>query len=74
MLIKTPKDPLDLHSIVQGLVNQDYNEDALMFFTASQVKFTFEGDVPWTVDGEYAGESSHVVIGNLHRKASILVD
>jgi len=74
MLIKTPKDPLDLHSIVQGLVNQDYDDDALMFLTASQVKFTFEGAVPWTVDGEYAGENSNVIIGNLHRKASILVD
>ena len=74
MLIKTPKGPLDLHHIVQGLVNQDYHADSVLFFTASDVTFTFEGDVPWTVDGEYAGENSCVTIGNLQQKVRILVD
>lgn len=73
MLIRTPKDPLDLGNIVQGLVNQDYNEEHLLFFTASHVVFSFGEDVPWTVDGEYAGESSSVVIGNMQRKVRILV-
>jgi len=74
MLIKTPKGPLDLHHIVQDLVNHDYNEDSVLLFTASQVTFTFEEDVPWTVDGEYAGESRHVLIGNMQKKARILVE
>jgi len=74
MLVKTPKGPLDLHHIVQGLASQDYNEDSVLFFTASHVTFTFEGDVPWTVDGEYAGENYKVTIGNLHRKVKIMVD
>jgi len=74
MLIKTPKGPLDLHHIVQGLVNHDYYDDAVLFFTASQVTFTFEDAVPWTIDGEYAGESRNVVVGNMHKKARILVE
>jgi len=74
MLIKTPKDPLDLHNIIQGLVNQDYSEDSVLFFTASRVEFTFEVDVPWTIDGEFAGESRIVSIRNLQEKAQILVE
>jgi len=74
MLIRTPKDPMDLHSIIQGLVNQDYSEDSVLFFTASSVEFLFEVDVPWTVDGEFAGESRIVSIGNMHKKAKILVE
>lgn len=74
MLIKTPKDPLGLHLIVQGLANQDYNEDAVMFFTAKEIEFIFEEEVPWTVDGEYAGENRKVNISNLQRKVKIMVD
>ena len=74
MLIKTPKDPMDFHGIIQGLVNQDYNEDSVLFFTASQITFTFEMDVPWTVDGEYAGETNKVEIGNMQKKVKILVE
>jgi len=74
MLIKTPKDPLDFHQIIQGLVNQDYNEDSVLFFTASKVEFSFEMDVPWTVDGEYAGESNKVNISNMQKKVKILVE
>jgi len=72
LLIKKPKGPIDLHHIVQGLINQEYNEDAVLFFAASRISFSFEGDVPWTVDGEYAGETNVVNIGNMHKKASIL--
>lgn len=74
MLIKTPKDPMDLHLIVQGLANQDYNEDAVMFFTAKEIEFIFEDEVPWTIDGEYAGENRLVNICNLQRKVKIMVD
>jgi len=74
MLIRTPKDPFDLHHIVQGLANQDYRDDAVLFFTASQVSFTFEGDVPWTVDGEYAGESRKVNITNMQQRVNIMVE
>ena len=74
MLIRTPKDPMDLHQIIQSLVNQDYSEDFVLFFTASSVEFLFEVEVPWTVDGEYAGESRKVNIGNMQKKAKILVE
>lgn len=75
MLIRTPKGPLDLHHIVQGLVNHEYSDDSVLFFTASNISFEFADDaVPWTVDGEYAGESYNVAIGNMHKKALVLVE
>ena len=74
MLIKTPKGPIDLHNIVQGLANQEYNDDSVLFFTASQITFIFEGNVPWTIDGEYAGESSKVEIGNMQQRVRVFVE
>jgi YegS/Rv2252/BmrU family lipid kinase len=74
MLIKTPRGPIDLHNIVQGLVNQDYVEDSVLFFTAGQLTFVFEDGVPWTVDGEYAGENRKVEIGNLQQRISVFVE
>jgi len=74
MLIKAPKGPLGLHHIVQGLINHEYNDDTVLVFTASQITFTFEESVPWTVDGEYAGENHHVHIRNMQKKAKVLVE
>lgn len=73
LLIRTPKNPVELHHIIQGLANQDYNDDSVLFFTAGKVAFTFEDNVPWTTDGEYAGECNHVVIGNLKQRVRVLV-
>lgn len=72
MLIKAPKRPADLRHIVNALATKDYHEDGVLFFTASHITFQFEEDVPWTVDGEYAGESNLVAVGNMHRRVQIL--
>lgn len=73
LLIKKPKTPVDLHHIVQGLMRQEYDEENVIFFAASRISFSFENSVPWTVDGEYAGESTCVNIGNMHKRIGILV-
>ena len=74
LLIRTPKNPRDMQSILNGLLNQDYNEDSLLFFKASELTFIFEKKIPWTIDGEYAGEQQSVTINNLHRRAEVFVE
>ena len=74
LLIRTPRGPIDLHNIVQGLVNQDYDEDSVLFFAAKHITFTFEEEVPWTVDGEYAGECKEVAVGNRQQRITVFVE
>lgn len=72
ILIKPVKGAKDLQSIFQGMFMQEYNEESVIFLTASQLTFSFDEDIPWTVDGEYAGDCREVNIRNLHRMVTVL--
>jgi len=76
LLVKPVKKAKDLQTILQGLLMHEYHtdhEDSVIFLTASELSFSFEDDVPWTVDGEYAGDIQNVQIHNIHCNARVLV-
>jgi len=74
LLVKTPRTPRDMQSILNAILNQEYNEDTVLFFKASFLTFTFEESTPWTIDGEFAGTMEKVTIKNLHGRAEVFVD
>lgn len=55
MLIRSPASLLDLKNSLGNLIWQQYNEPNVYFFHAQHIRFEFESDVPWTLDGEYGG-------------------
>ena len=64
VLVRTPRSLGDLSRIVNGLLQQEYDDDVMTILQTSHVKFTFEEPVPFTLDGENGGE---------HREAEITV-
>lgn len=72
MLIRNPHNPVDLRSILYGLTHQKYDEEHVLFFHTDQITFTFPNEVPWTVDGEFAGDQKKVQIQNLPRAVSLI--
>jgi len=74
LLVKTPRTPRDMQSILNAILNQEYNEDTVLFFKASFLTFIFEESTPWTIDGEFAGTMEQVTIKNLHGRAEVFVD
>jgi len=74
LLVKTPRNPRDMQSILNAILNQEYNEDTVLFFKASFLTFIFEESTPWTIDGEFAGAMEQVTIKNLHGRAEVFVD
>jgi len=73
LLVKPVKRAKDLQAILQGMILHEYNEETVIFLTASELKFSFGEEVSWTVDGEYAGEINEVNIKNMHKSAKVLV-
>ena len=68
LLIPSPKTPQDLQNLVLALLNQKYDSEGLVFRHISSLHLETEGDLPWSLDGEYAPSVPTVDIEN-HRGA-----
>lgn len=73
-LIRMPKNPVELSEVLAALTNIRQESDMLYTFQTSEIKFTSNEDVSWTLDGEYGGDHSQVKITNCVRALEILVE
>ena len=73
-LIRMPKNPMELSEVLACLTNLRRESDMLYTFQTSQIKFTSNEKVAWTLDGEFGGEHSVVKIANCARAFEILVE
>jgi len=73
ILVKQPIVPADFLDILSSLAVQSYDGDNVQMLHASNVKFTFEEEVAWTVDGESGGLHKEVEIKNCHKAIEIVV-
>lgn len=72
LLVRQPANPVELNSIVTGILNQNYSSSpCLEIFQSTSVRFTFDEPVPWTQDGEDGG--SHTVIDMYCHKQSVTI-
>jgi diacylglycerol kinase family enzyme len=73
-LIKTPRNPIELNEIIACLTNLIDDSELIYTFKTSEIRFSSEEKVTWTLDGEYGGEHDELVIRNLKQRISIFVD
>ena len=73
LLVRAPKSPKDMQAIVDNMLKRSYNDKQVLLMKAKKISFTFTGSVPWTVDGEFAGDVSSAVIENLNKAVQITV-
>jgi YegS/Rv2252/BmrU family lipid kinase len=73
LLVRAPRNFTELTECVQAVQNQDYLScPNIKFFSASSVKLTMAGDVPWTLDGEKAEGIYRVNVENLHHAIRLM--
>lgn len=72
-LIKKPRNPMELNEIIASLINLADDTDMVYSFKTAQVRFTAKDTIPWTLDGEFGGDHSEVVVKNLCQTVEILV-
>ena len=68
VLVRTPKDPIELSSIIADILSDNLTDKYFVTFKTSRVTFTSENEIPWTLDGEAGGKHRNVTIIN-HRMA-----
>ncbi len=66
LLIKTPKDPLELAELVHMLTLQNfYDTNMITFVNAREFHIRAGKDVSWTLDGEYQEGTEEITIHNM---------
>ena len=73
ILVKQPVGIADFMDIMSGLTIQTYDSDNFQMLHASNVRFIFEEEVAWTVDGEDGGKHKKVEIINCHKAVEIVI-
>ena len=73
-LIKTPKNPIELNEILAFLTGLAKDTELVYSFKTSQIKFTCNEEVPWTLDGEYGGSTDCITVKNMQEAMEIMVE
>ena len=74
LLIRKPRNPLELGDCVLALTTQDYNTPMLTLCSSARVEVEAPEGLCWSLDGEEAMGSAHTVIENLHSAVQIIVN
>ena len=66
ILVKRPEGAADMSNIVSGVITSDFSSSSFEYFKASEVEFTFEKPLSWSLDGERVDGGKTVRITNVH--------
>ena len=73
LLIKMPKNLIELSEIVYALRNQDYSTKLLTFYSISKCKVICDESISWTLDGEYMQGKNEINVSTLNRAIKLIV-
>lgn len=72
-LVKRPKNLDDLNRILSALASQSVDTEQMYCFKTAYLKVESKEEVAWTLDGEFGGRHTDVVIENKKQELSIKV-
>lgn len=72
-LIKMPKNPMELNSILAALAIQNIDTAYMYSFKSGKLTVESEDDVAWTLDGEFGGKHRMVALTNDKQAMDIMV-
>lgn len=74
LLIKMPKNLIELRDLLFHLRKGDYEDEHILFAQSSEFKITTEHEIPYTLDGEYAGAFKDVDIQTKQNGITFLIE
>ena len=72
LLVRMPKDLIELNDCVWAVQRQKYNCAMMTFVTTPKLKVYPNPNMSWTLDGERADGAQEIVIENLHHAISLM--
>lgn len=72
LLVYSVENPMELQWLVNDLLTRNTDSTRFVYFRTSRIIFEAEGEVPWTLDGEFGGATRRAEITN-HSRAITFV-
>jgi len=73
MLVKMPKNPLEVGDIASGILFKDAKSEYIYRIKADSLRIISSIPVDWVLDGEFGGSNTEIVINNIQQAISILI-
>ena len=73
ILVKNPRNLAEAANVASELLTKNIHSQYVIALHSRRVRFTFNHEVTWTLDGEAGGAHSDVTLINPHTPVSILV-
>ncbi len=74
LFIKKPASVQEFNQMINSLIKQDFEAPYFYYFKSSDFSFRSDGTIPWTLDGEYGGNSKEISLCVMHDALRIVVD
>lgn len=74
LLVRSPKNPIELAEIVYMLTTQNYESNKITFVNADSFTIYADENMDWSLDGEYQEGCERIEIENLHNAIDIVVN
>lgn len=71
LLIRNPKTAAEFAQLSAELFSGNFENKSILLFRGKKISFECDEQIPWCVDGEFAGKFEHVEIQNLHSRLRI---
>lgn len=72
-LIKHPKNPIELNSILAALISEKIDTEYMYSFKADKLLIESDEEIAWTLDGEFGGNHTKITMENLKEAIDIIV-
>ena len=72
LLLRMPKNAVELSTLIGSLTRMEYNAPGIIFRHVAHVILTTDDIIPWSLDGEYAASQPKVEILNLHHAIELM--
>ena len=73
MLIRTPRNAVELNEIIAVLTKLRPESDLIYTFKTDEMHISPYQSIPWTLDGEYGGDQTQIHLSCMHRALTIRV-
>lgn len=72
LLVRNPRNPMDLQETLLGLLQPETSSPHLIRARVKSIRFVSEEPVDWVLDGEYGGAQTEVEIENIQKAVQII--
>ena len=72
LLVKMPRNPVELSECVRALAEQRYDTEAITFRSGSHFEVTADSAMEWSLDGEWGSGAPSVCIRNLRDAVTLI--